>query len=197
MKGGRRKGRPFSAMARSVTIIEATSYRGPRLSPSDGSGIDRLKRGEHAGSASAPLYVQRPEAEIKYEESGGISPMVKTATKTPRKMAERPAPRGPQTGEEHESSMISGRLGRPNLEPLSEILAVWRSLLLGTLDAQNDGRQNSAETLSPISRGEASAVEELETAILAYLCFGSSSKSCANESGGLESMRHRASVEPW
>jgi tRNA threonylcarbamoyladenosine biosynthesis protein TsaB len=39
------------------------------------AGIERLRRGEHAGIGISPLYVQRTAAELKYEESGGMSPV--------------------------------------------------------------------------------------------------------------------------
>jgi tRNA threonylcarbamoyladenosine biosynthesis protein TsaB len=53
------------------------------------AGIARLRRGEHAGMGISPLYVQRPEAEIKYEESGGISPMSRRQQKLARKLRNR------------------------------------------------------------------------------------------------------------
>ncbi len=36
-------------------------------------GMDRLRRGDIAGDCVTPRYVQRTEAEIKYEQSGGLS----------------------------------------------------------------------------------------------------------------------------
>lgn len=36
-------------------------------------GMDRLRRGDIAGDCVAPRYVQRTEAELKYEQSGGLS----------------------------------------------------------------------------------------------------------------------------
>jgi len=39
------------------------------------AGIERLRRGESAGIGISPLYVQRTAAELKYEESGGQSPV--------------------------------------------------------------------------------------------------------------------------
>lgn len=53
------------------------------------SGMARLRRGEVAGEAVVPLYVQRAEAEIQYERSGGISPVVRRQRRVERKTAER------------------------------------------------------------------------------------------------------------
>jgi tRNA threonylcarbamoyladenosine biosynthesis protein TsaB len=52
-------------------------------------GMQRLQRGEIAGDHVAPLYVQRAEAELKYEESGGISPVARRQERVARKAAER------------------------------------------------------------------------------------------------------------
>jgi tRNA threonylcarbamoyladenosine biosynthesis protein TsaB len=54
------------------------------------AGIARLRRGERAGVGISPLYVQRPEAEIKYEESGGISPAFRRQQKLTRKLNRSP-----------------------------------------------------------------------------------------------------------
>jgi tRNA threonylcarbamoyladenosine biosynthesis protein TsaB len=52
-------------------------------------GMARLQRGEVAGEVVAPLYVQRAEAEIQYERSGGLSPVVRRQSRVERKAAER------------------------------------------------------------------------------------------------------------
>jgi tRNA threonylcarbamoyladenosine biosynthesis protein TsaB len=52
-------------------------------------GIQRLKRGEIAGEQVTPLYVQRAEAEVKYEQSGGVSPVVRRQERVAKKVAER------------------------------------------------------------------------------------------------------------
>jgi tRNA threonylcarbamoyladenosine biosynthesis protein TsaB len=52
-------------------------------------GMQRLKRGEIAGDQVAPLYVQRAEAELKYEQSGGISPVARREERVAKKMAAR------------------------------------------------------------------------------------------------------------
>ncbi|MDH4152233.1 MAG: tRNA (adenosine(37)-N6)-threonylcarbamoyltransferase complex dimerization subunit type 1 TsaB [Nitrospira sp.] len=54
-------------------------------------GMARLQRGEVAGEAVAPLYVQRAEAEIQYERSGGLSSVVRRQRRVERKAAERMA----------------------------------------------------------------------------------------------------------
>jgi tRNA threonylcarbamoyladenosine biosynthesis protein TsaB len=52
-------------------------------------GAARLQRGEVAEEVVAPLYVQRAEAEIQYERSGGVSPVVRRQKRVERKTAER------------------------------------------------------------------------------------------------------------
>jgi tRNA threonylcarbamoyladenosine biosynthesis protein TsaB len=52
-------------------------------------GMERIRRGEIAGSAIAPLYVQRAEAEIQYERSGGISPVARRQKRVEKKVAAR------------------------------------------------------------------------------------------------------------
>jgi len=53
------------------------------------AGLDKLRRGERAGLGISPLYVQRPEAEVKYDESGGLSPLARRRAKLVRKLAPR------------------------------------------------------------------------------------------------------------
>lgn len=52
-------------------------------------GMERLRRGEIAGDLVAPLYVQRAEAEIQYERSGGVSPVARRRQRVETKIAER------------------------------------------------------------------------------------------------------------
>jgi len=52
-------------------------------------GMARLHRGEVAGEIVAPLYVQRTEAEIQYERSGGLSSVARRQSRVERKAAER------------------------------------------------------------------------------------------------------------
>ena len=53
------------------------------------AGMVRLRRGECAGIGVPPFYVQRPEAELKYEQSGGISPVARRKDKVARKLKNR------------------------------------------------------------------------------------------------------------
>jgi tRNA threonylcarbamoyladenosine biosynthesis protein TsaB len=55
------------------------------------AGIERLRRGEHAGTGISPLYVQRTAAELKYEESGGLSPVALRQERVARKVNARAA----------------------------------------------------------------------------------------------------------
>lgn len=52
-------------------------------------GMERLRRGEIAGDLVAPLYVQRAEADIQYERSGGVSPVARRRQRVDTKIAER------------------------------------------------------------------------------------------------------------
>ncbi len=45
------------------------------------AGIARLTRGERAGLGIAPWYVQRSEAELKFDESDGLSPLARRRAK--------------------------------------------------------------------------------------------------------------------
>lgn len=57
-------------------------------------GLQKLRVGEVAGDSVVPLYVQRAEAEIVYEQSGGISPVVRRQERVTAKIARRQARRG-------------------------------------------------------------------------------------------------------
>jgi tRNA threonylcarbamoyladenosine biosynthesis protein TsaB len=74
----------------SATVVEAP---GSAMKPSAVSiglaGIERLQRSEHAGIGISPLYVQRTTAELKYEESGGLSPVVLRQERVAKKMTAR------------------------------------------------------------------------------------------------------------
>lgn len=52
-------------------------------------GAQRLRRGEVAGDRVVPFYIQRAEAELKYEQSGGVSPVVRRQERVAKKVAER------------------------------------------------------------------------------------------------------------
>jgi tRNA threonylcarbamoyladenosine biosynthesis protein TsaB len=57
---------------------------------------ERFAQKEFAGSGIAPLYVQRTEAEIKFEESGGISPVERRKQRVARRTHPRYAQSGPK-----------------------------------------------------------------------------------------------------
>ncbi|MDR4463972.1 MAG: tRNA (adenosine(37)-N6)-threonylcarbamoyltransferase complex dimerization subunit type 1 TsaB [Nitrospira sp.] len=63
-------------------------------------GMEQIRRGVIAGSMVAPLYVQRAEAEIQYERSGGLSPVARRRKRVETKVAARLArrPRSKNTG---------------------------------------------------------------------------------------------------
>ena len=52
-------------------------------------GMQCLQQGKIAGAQVAPLYIQRAEAELKYEQSGGVSPVARRQERVVRKVAER------------------------------------------------------------------------------------------------------------
>ncbi len=54
-------------------------------------GMERLRRGDIAGDLVTPLYVQRAEAEIQYERSGGLSPVARRRQRIDTKATERVA----------------------------------------------------------------------------------------------------------
>jgi len=58
------------------------------------AGIQRLQRGEHAGTGISPLYIQRTAAELKYEESGGSSAVVLRQERVAKKAVPRLVKRG-------------------------------------------------------------------------------------------------------
>jgi tRNA threonylcarbamoyladenosine biosynthesis protein TsaB len=79
-----------ASISPSVTVTEAQdSARKPSAVSIGLAGIERLRRGEFAGIGISPLYVQRTAAELKYEESGGISPVVLRQERVARKISAR------------------------------------------------------------------------------------------------------------
>jgi tRNA threonylcarbamoyladenosine biosynthesis protein TsaB len=81
-----------ASISPSVTVNEASdSAQKPSAISIGLAGIERLRRGEHAGIGIGPLYVQRTAAELKYEESGGISPVVLRQERVARKVKARMA----------------------------------------------------------------------------------------------------------
>lgn len=81
-----------ASISPAVTVTEAPdSAKKPSAVSIGLAGLERLRRGEHAGIGISPLYVQRTAAELKYEESGGISPVTLRQARVARKMSARGA----------------------------------------------------------------------------------------------------------
>ena len=79
-----------AALPPSVKIVEAQDQAMKPSAVSIGlAGIERLRRGEQAGIGISPLYVQRTAAELKYEESGGISPVLLRQERVAKKVQAR------------------------------------------------------------------------------------------------------------
>ena len=75
-----------AAMPPSATVAEAPdSVMKPSAVSIGLAGIERLRRGEYAGTGISPLYVQRTAAELKYEESGGLSSVTQRRERVTRK----------------------------------------------------------------------------------------------------------------
>jgi tRNA threonylcarbamoyladenosine biosynthesis protein TsaB len=70
-------------------ITEAPDQMRPSAVSVGMAGLLRLSRGERAGVGISPLYVQRPEAELKYDQSGGVSPLTRRQEKVARKLRHR------------------------------------------------------------------------------------------------------------
>lgn len=75
--------------APTAVLTEAATQRRPSAVSVGLAGLVLLSRGEVAGLGVSPLYVQRPEAELKYEQSGGMSPLARRRQKIARKLAGR------------------------------------------------------------------------------------------------------------
>ncbi|MBH0197963.1 MAG: tRNA (adenosine(37)-N6)-threonylcarbamoyltransferase complex dimerization subunit type 1 TsaB [Nitrospira sp.] len=52
-------------------------------------GMQRFRRGDIAGNRVEPLYVQRAEAELQYDRSGGVSPVMRRQERVTNKIAQR------------------------------------------------------------------------------------------------------------
>jgi tRNA threonylcarbamoyladenosine biosynthesis protein TsaB len=76
-------------MPPSAVITEAPARMRPSAVSVGLAGLERLSRGERAGIGISPLYVQRPEAEIKYEQGGGLSPVARRQEKVAQKLRNR------------------------------------------------------------------------------------------------------------
>jgi tRNA threonylcarbamoyladenosine biosynthesis protein TsaB len=81
-----------AALGRTSSILEAPEQASKPSAVSIGlAGIAKLARGERTELGIGPLYVQRPEAELKYQQSGGLSPLARRRAKIARKLGARPA----------------------------------------------------------------------------------------------------------
>jgi tRNA threonylcarbamoyladenosine biosynthesis protein TsaB len=79
-----------AALPGSVRLIDAPFSAGKPSAVAIGTlGLERLRRGDIAPLHVTPLYVQRAEAELKYEQSGGLSPVARRQERVKRKVAER------------------------------------------------------------------------------------------------------------
>jgi tRNA threonylcarbamoyladenosine biosynthesis protein TsaB len=86
-----------SAMGHTVIVTVPAAHMKPSAVSIGLAGMVRLKRGERAGLGVSPLYIQRPEAELKYEQSGGVSPVTRRQEKVARKFKNRMALAGTRT----------------------------------------------------------------------------------------------------
>ncbi|HSL05664.1 MAG TPA: tRNA (adenosine(37)-N6)-threonylcarbamoyltransferase complex dimerization subunit type 1 TsaB [Nitrospiraceae bacterium] len=76
-----------ASVSPSVTVTEAPDFAMKLSAVSIGlAGLERFRRGEHAEIGVSPLYVQRTTAELKYEESGGMSPVALRQERIARKV---------------------------------------------------------------------------------------------------------------
>jgi tRNA threonylcarbamoyladenosine biosynthesis protein TsaB len=79
-----------AAIPRTITMTEAQAFAIKPSAVSIGlAGIERLRQGKYAGAGVSPLYIQRTAAELKYEESGGISPVVLRQERVEKKVQAR------------------------------------------------------------------------------------------------------------
>lgn len=81
-------------LASSVKLTAAPAHAMKPSAVSIGwAGMQRLQRGETAGLGVSPLYVQRSEAELQYEQWGGISPVARRQERVAKKLGARMARR--------------------------------------------------------------------------------------------------------
>ena len=81
-----------NGLSRSVKLTVAPAHAMKPSAVSLGlAGMQRLRRGETAGLGVSPLYVQRSEAELQYEQGGGMSPVERRRERVAKKMAARTA----------------------------------------------------------------------------------------------------------
>ena len=121
----------------------------------------RLARGERAGVGISPLYVQRPEAELKYEQSGGVSPVTSKSVAElplppPVATAQRPSQAPPGTTASmrvSETTVKFAELEQIETAVASVKLRPWRTTvvpagpLAGAIESTAGGRWQSAARL--------------------------------------------------
>ena len=96
-----------AALPGSVTVSAGPLVVKPSAAAVAVLGVQRLRRGECAGDRVEPLYVQRAEAELQYDRSGGVSPVMRRQQRVTKKNAERLArghqgrPSSAQSRDEH------------------------------------------------------------------------------------------------
>ncbi len=79
-----------AGLSKSVKLTAAPAHAMKPSAVSIGlAGMQRLRRGETAGLGTSPLYIQRSEAELKYEQSGGISPVARRQERVAKKLKAR------------------------------------------------------------------------------------------------------------
>ena len=85
-----------AALPPSVSVITVSPELSKPSAISVGlAGIERLRRGEVAGEDVAPCYVQRAEAEVRFEQSGGLSPVARREARVALKATTRAARQRP------------------------------------------------------------------------------------------------------
>jgi tRNA threonylcarbamoyladenosine biosynthesis protein TsaB len=76
-----------AGLSKAVKLIAPPEHASKPSAVSIGlTGIERLRRGETVGIGIAPFYVQRAEAELKYDESGGVSPVARRRARMTKKL---------------------------------------------------------------------------------------------------------------
>jgi tRNA threonylcarbamoyladenosine biosynthesis protein TsaB len=79
----------MAGAASRAVLTEAHAQMRPSAVSVGLAGLLRLSRGEQTGLGVSPLYIQRPEAELKFEQSGGVSPVARRREKIARKLRDR------------------------------------------------------------------------------------------------------------
>jgi tRNA threonylcarbamoyladenosine biosynthesis protein TsaB len=78
-----------AALPESVTISVGPLEVKPSAAAVAFIGVQRLRRGEIAGDRVEPLYVQRAEAELQYDQFGGVSPVMRRQERVTKKITAR------------------------------------------------------------------------------------------------------------